>query len=515
MAENATTTDTAAAAPRLMRGRRRLVSAPAELTAESVCALVATAKTSAAPMMAECSYLHSYFLGDQPVRGKENPTRPEINNVVVENRAYQICKDRTDALVGAPVAYSPAGEAGGAHGDVRESSDDEASHAVQLLNRLCAAAGKQACDLELVQWACECGVAYRLVLPSPRLAVDEAPEAPFSVHALDPRSTFVVCSDDVRREPMYAVTTVRDDQCSTVDTVYTPTREFVIRDGRLESEAPNPMGAVPIVEYGLNSERMGVFEAVLSLLDAINTVESNRVDGVQQFVQSLLVLENVDIDSGEFEELKRTGCIKVSSTDGVKANIQMLTSEMNQDQVQTLVDSMYKTALSICGMPFNVGGSASTSDTGAAVTMRDGWSNSESRCKEAEAYFTRSERRFLSLALRVARTAYPDLSRLAASAVEVKFTRSNHEAIQSKAQVLTTLLGSGKVHPRLAFAASDIWSDPERAYDLSEAYVAQQRDLARQIADTSGGDPAEGEVKDTTGGVTAKGDGDATPGNKA
>lgn len=500
-------------APRLFRGRRRLVSAPVALDAAHVCDVVAAAKASAAMTLSDCSYLHSYFLGDQPVRSKENPTRPEINNVVVENRAYQICKDRTDALVGAPVAYSPAGEAGGAHGDVSEGTDDAASHAVQLLNRLCSAAGKQACDLELVQWACECGVGYRLVLPSPELAGDEAPEAPFTVHALDPRSTFVVYSDDVRREPMYAVTTVTDEQRSTVDTVYTPSREFVIRDGRLASEAANPMGAVPIVEYELNSERMGVFEAVLSLLDAINTVESSRVDGVQQFVQSLLVLENVDIDSEEFEELKRTGCIKVSSTDGVKANIQLLTSELNQDQVQTLVDSMYRTVLSICGMPFNVGGSGSTSDTGAAVTMRDGWSNSESRCKETEAYFTRSERRFLSLALRVARTAYPELSDLAASAVEVKFTRSNHEAIQSKAQVLTTLLGSGRVHPRLAFAASDIWSDPERAYDLSEAYVAQQRALAPQPTATSG-QPADGE-EGTTGGVTAKGDGEATPGIKA
>ena len=296
--------------------------------------------------------------------------------------------------------------------------------------------------------------------------------------------------------------------------MYTADREFVIRNGRLASEAANPMGAVPIVEYELNSERMGVFEAVLSLLDAINTVESNRVDGVQQFVQSLLVLENVEIDTEEFEALKRTGCIKVTSTDGVKASIQLLTSELNQDQVQTLVDSMYRTVLAICGMPFNVGGSGSTSDTGAAVTMRDGWSNSESRCKETEAYFTRSERRFLSLALRVARTAYPELSGLAASAVEVKFTRSNHEAIQSKAQVLTTLLGSGRVHPRLAFAAADIWSDPERAYDLSEAYVAQQRALAAPQPTATSGDQADGD-EDTTGGVTAKGSGEATPVTKA
>jgi len=43
---------------------------------------------------------------------------------------------------------------------------------------------------------------------------------------------------------------------------------------------------IPIIEYPANKARLGAFEIVLPLLDAINNVESNRMDGVEQFIQA-------------------------------------------------------------------------------------------------------------------------------------------------------------------------------------------------------------------------------------
>lgn len=459
---------------RLFRGRRRILAAPSPIDAESAPKALDRALVVQSLNAADIRYLHSYFLGDQPVLHRKKPVRPDINNPVVENRAYQICKDRTDAIAGEPITYS-------AHGIGDGGSDEELSTRVQRLNDCCIAADKHSADLELVQWMNEVGVGYRLILPSKDIAGPERPDRPFAVCTLDPRSTFVVYSNDVFHAPLFAVTEVIDPQTDErTYTMYTESRRFVIRGGRTVSEEPNPLGMVPIIEYQANPERMGIFEAVLSLFDAINEVESNRVDGIAQFVQSLMVLTNVDIDEDEFSKMLKLGAVKISSSNELPAGVQLLTAELNQDQTQTLVDSFYKTALSICGMPFNVGGSASTSDTGAAVTMRDGWSNSENRCKETEILFKRSERLFLDAALHIL-----DVSEhlgLTSSNVEIKFTRRNYEAIQSKTQVLTTLLGSGKVAPRLAFQYCGMFSDPEDAYDQSKRYVDEQRALAQQAA---------------------------------
>lgn len=511
--------ETTESSPKTYMGRSRILAAPVEVTRSNVVDLLDRALLVHSKNSAEVTYLHRYFLGDQPVLRRVKHVRPEINNRIVENRAYQICKDRTDALAGEPIAYS-------AHGVADAGDDEGASSAVQALNDACVAADKHACDLELIQWMNEVGVGYRLVLPTAEVASESVPEHPFMVTTLDPRSTFVVYSNDVFHEPLYAVTTVKDPETfEDTHTVYTPTRRLVVRGGKVVSVDVNPLGVVPIIEYQANPERMGVFEAVLSLFDAINEVESNRVDGVAQFVQALMVLKNVDLGNTDeeriatYKALLDMGALQISSTSDMPADVEMLVSELNQDQTQTLVDSFYKTALAICGMPFNVGGSASTSDTGAAVTMRDGWSNSENRCKETETMFRRSERAFLSIATDILRAA--DICDITPSDVEIKFTRRNYEAIQSKAQVLTTLLGSNKVHPRLAFQFCGMFSDPEDAYDQSMQYVDEQMRMAREIAGVAPGDAAGDDSRaadggtDAGGSVSAAGQGDATPVNKA
>jgi len=53
---------------------------------------------------------------------------------------------------------------------------------------------------------------------------------------------------------------------------------------------------------------MDSFEAVLPLLDALNTVISNRIDGIEQFVQSFMKFVNCDIDEETFKALKEMGC---------------------------------------------------------------------------------------------------------------------------------------------------------------------------------------------------------------
>ncbi|WP_072500595.1 phage portal protein [Olsenella phocaeensis] len=495
---------------RLRTGRAPILSSPVAVTRDNVAELIDRALAVHSTNAADANYLHRYFLGEQPVLRRLKKVRPDINNAIVENRAYQICKDRTDSLAGEPITYS-------AH-NASKDGGESVSASVQLLNDACVAADKHACDLELVQWMNEVGVGYRLVMPAPTIAED--PSRPFVVASLDPRSTFVVRSNSVFREPLWACTYVTDPETHEVTyTAYAPDRVFVVSHGVVLSEGHNPLGAVPIVEYQANPERMGVFEAVISLFDAINEVESNRVDGVAQFVQALMVLKNVDLgDTASearetFKELVELGAIQITSTSELPADVEMLTAQLDQEQTQTLVDSFYKTALSICGMPFNVGGSASTSDTGAAVTMRDGWSNAENRCKETETLFKRSERDFLRIALPIVRAA-TDVW-LEPSDVEVKFTRRNYEAIQSKTQVLTTLLGSGKVAPRLAFQYCGMFSDPEDAYDQSMAYVDEQESKAREALQATPGGDAGGDSEDPgdgdEGGVSARGMGTRTP----
>jgi hypothetical protein len=138
---------------------------------------------------------------------------------------------------------------------------------------------------------------------------------------------------------------------------------------------------------------------------------------------------------------------------------------------------MYQTVLVIVGMPNRNGGS-STSDTGSAVIMRDGWSDAEARAKDTELMFKMSEKRFLRIAIRIANTMR-DMD-LKLSNIEIRFTRRNYENIQAKAQVLTTLLANDKIHPRLAFEHCGMFVDPDLAYTESEKYAEKRQKEAEK-----------------------------------
>ena len=63
----------------------------------------------------------------------------------------------------------------------------------------------------------------------------------------------------------------------------------------------------------------------------------------------------------------------------------------------------------------------------------------------------------------------------------MKFTRRNYEAIQSKSQVLVSMLQQPKIHPLLAFSHCGLFTDPESAYTLSMNYYEEQQEkLAQQ-----------------------------------
>lgn len=64
----------------------------------------------------------------------------------------------------------------------------------------------------------------------------------------------------------------------------------------------------------------------------------------------------------------------------------------------------------------------------------------------------------------------------------MKFTRRNYEAIQSKSQVLISMLQEPKIHPQLAFMHSGMFSDAESAYTMSMKYYEEQQEKAAELA---------------------------------
>ena len=444
---------------RTMYGRRVITTDVEEITAENVVDVLRDAMSIHELNRSEIEYLWKYFKGQQPILAREKTVRPEICNKIVENRANEIVSFKVGYLCGEPIQY------------VGRNSESSVTDGVGTLNEYMFLVDKAALDQEVVEWDMICGTAYRMVLANDAYEAD-SDEAPFDMYTLDPRDTFVVYSTDVKRRRMMGVKYNTDEYGFKTYSVYTDKLYFTIEGDKVTAIAPNGLGAVNIFEYPANHARLGAFEIVLPLLDAINNIESNRMDGIEQFVQAFVKFINCDITQEDFEKLKDLGAIKVKSLDGQNADVDIVTNELNQQQTQTLKEDIYKAILSICGLPSMSDGNTSDSSNNGAVILKNGWQGAETRAKDSEMMFKRSEKEMLRTVLKLCE-GLADL-KLKLKDIDMKFTRRNYDNIQSKSQVLVTMLQQPKIHPLLAFTHCGMFSDPESAYTMSDTYYNEQ-----------------------------------------
>lgn len=415
---------------------------------------------------ADIRYLWNYYKGNQPILGRTKEIRPEINNRIVENHASEIVAFFSGYLLGEPCSY------------VRRGDDSSISEKIDKLNNMMFSEDKPSCDKELATWLYVCGVGYRMCLPDRGGAEDEAP---FEIETCDPRNTFVVKSTGFGKKVVIGAQTILHPDNSIVYCGYTDTHYFETNLTAVSVWQPHLLGGVPIFEYEANTARMGAFEPVLTMLDAINTVQSNRIDGVEQFIQSLMVLYNADLADDDAAHMREYGLIKLKSSGDLKADIKILSEQLNQSETETLVRSMVDTVKAIVGMPNNTSGlgGGSSGNVGSVIAWQ-GWDLCEPRVNETELLFKRTEKQFLKLVFGILRrTRGLDLK---LSDIDIKFSRRNIENLLVKCQSLQNLLASG-IAPEVAIATVGLWNDPMNIASQSAEFLEKWKPQADKPPD--------------------------------
>ena len=407
----------------------------------------------------EIEYLFKYERGEQPILQREKKVRPEINNKVIVNHASEITSFCVGYVFGSPITY------------VQRQSDRECDDNINALNDMMFEEGKSGQDQQLARDFSICGVGYRMILAKPEVTGKSV----FSLIELDSRNTFIVRSMDVYRAPKFGVCYCVDDNNEEHVTVYTDKYCFTLTgsDGTytLVSTVSNALGVIPIIEYTNGSDRMGCFERVLSLLDALNVCESDRVNGVSQYTQSFIWGNNVEITSDDYDKLREQGMLLTNSTaEGTQGTIQYLSAELNQDSTQTLIDDLYERILRITGVPGKENNSGG--DTGQAVLLRNGWQIAETSARSTEQMFIKSERELLKVALEILKNSNTQESwdDFGIYDIDVKFSRNRTDGLVAKVQALSQGIAAG-IDPLDMIEIVGLFSDPQTVWENSKPYM--------------------------------------------
>lgn len=402
----------------------------------------------------DINYLYNIYCGKQDIRLREKTVRPEINNKIAVNYANEIVTFKTGYFISNPIKIST------------DIDDQKKREDLIAINRYLRFIGKENEDFKFVEWLHICGVAYQIVVPYDKSEF-KVDGIPFHIYTLDPRFTFVVRSNMPGNKVLMAVQVVLDSDDTAEYYCWTKSQLFKIKEERIVEMSTHTHNRIPIVEFKLNSAMLGSFEIVLPMLNAINELTSNRADAVEQFVQSLMIFCNCDIDEDTFKGLKDLGALKYRSDSSNPASVEILTQELNQEQTQTLQNWMYSVVLTICGMPNRNGGS-STSDTGKAVIYRDGYEIAAMRAAQTETMVLPSEIEVMSLILNIYRVAYgTDLKPID---LNINFPIKNYEDLTGKVNIFATLLNTGYVALIDCFRLADLDPDPVAMCERGEAY---------------------------------------------
>ena len=439
-----------------LHGRREIFTDEKIITDNNIRKILSDAFSVHNVNRAEIKYLMEYEKGIQPILERQKEFRPEINVKCLENHAAEITSFKIGYEFGSPVTFVQR-----ANKEINKCDSKQDDMRISALNEMMFEENKPAKDIQLARDFKVCGVGYRFVYPKKnKLGV-----APFDLLVPNPMNTFVVKTNDAHKKVVLGVMySVRTSDKTEIVGAYTEDFYYDFPNGLAGDfvKTANLIGKIPIIEYVNNYERMGCFEKVIPIMNALNEANSDRLNDLSQHVQSLLWGDNVEIDSDQYEELRQEGMIITKSSEGRKAILQYLESVINQSETQTLVDYMYDQILQIAGVPGRK--TASGGNTGNAIMLSNGWDAAETQAKSMELIFGESERSMLDVVLAIINNTSDidaEVKSVCVSDVVTKFSRNRTYDLSSRVNSMATMINMG-IDPLKAISIVDIFDDPQQ-----------------------------------------------------
>lgn len=365
--------------------------------------------------------LERYYEGEHDILNREK-RKVLANNRLVCNHARYISDTAVGYFAGNPVKYS---------------SGQDITPLLDLLK----SADSDTQDIDLAQKASIFGVAYEFIY----IGEDGKPR----LYSPDPRQAFVIYDDTVEQKPVAGVYYYElREGFSNKPTGYSvylcdsvSTRHFVTDTGFMVkgevTEKPHGMNGVPLIEIYNNSTCSGDFEPVLSLIDAYNVLQSDRVNDKEQFVEAILLIkgytlgDNNDEKSETYKAIRDNGLLELD-TDG---SAEWLTRQFDEASVEVLRKSLeqdiHKFANVPCMSDESFGGNAS------GVAMRYKLLGFEQITKIKERYFREGLKERLRLLCNV--LVLTGAANIDSTDISIQFTRALPVNDVERAQLVSEL----------------------------------------------------------------------------
>lgn len=260
--------------------------------------------------------LENYYLGKHDITSRVKEDRLKNNKVMV-NHAKYITDTNVGYLLGNPVDYQ-----------VSEDHDIEPlldAYKKQTINDLDSEIAK---DVSI--FGCQYEYLYANEDAEPRSC------------EIDNKNCIIVYDDTVEHNKLFGLIYREIKEGETFkywDIIFVDKEKEVHYKSFSKSlrkegvEKPHAFGDVPIICYKNNPELLGDFEPVLSLIDAYNLLQSDRINDKEQLVDAILCMYGMDFDSESADMLRDSRMLANLPVDG---KVEYLVKTLQESDVDIL-----------------------------------------------------------------------------------------------------------------------------------------------------------------------------------
>ena len=427
--------------------------------------------------------LIDYYQGKQAINDEESKTAIQT----VCNHAKDISDTASGYFLGSPISWKVIGD---------KVNDEQFQKLTDAFDHACVADTDQEHALMLSI----CGRSYEYVY-----AEEDEPE--LMTMPLDPVSTFMVCDETIEHKELFAVYYYykQNDVTDTQDTklyIMVFTDQEILNWTLTANEdvdperQPHNMGYIPVILYRNNKFCIGDFEQQIGLIDAYNTLTSDRVQDKEQFIDSILVIygsllgEDQESSDKAMNELKKRKLLELDDD----ARAEYLTRTLDEGGMEVLRQALKEDIYTFSHVPNLTDKNFAGNSSGVAMEYK--LLGLEMLTKIKERWYRKSLRKRLKIFLHYLGLKGKEMEE---SGLEAKFSRGLPKNLTEIAQIVTML--SGTVSKQTLLSQIPFVENPQAEIEAvekenEEAMKKQQEMFAAQQGLTANTPPEEEEEEE-------------------
>lgn len=395
----------------------------------------------------------NYYEGNQTILRKmvNDPTKP--CNRIVTNYCYTIVGNYQGYLTGQDITYT---------------SPNDISAIVDILSYN----DVRTEDSELLKQALIYGRSFEINY------VDEDGKQRFKV--LDTRQCVPVYDNTLNQNLLCVIRFYPIDQFDVsngynVDIYYTDRIEhYTMNTGfttlRFIGEEQHFYHQVPVTVFSLNPEEKSIFDKIMGLQDAYNTLLSSEVDDFEAFCDAYLVLKNVTATADDVAEMKEKRVIVLPyAAQGVDPDASFLNKNISDTQIENMLTNIDEQIHKISNSPDFADEAFGTS---SGVAMKYKLLGFENTAGAIAANMTKALQKRLELICEILNlTSGEQMWR----DVEITFTRNLPVDLAETANLVNTLKGT--VSDRTLLSLLPFVSDIDKELEMVEESKLRNMEL--------------------------------------